>query len=248
MKKQIIAFTLVLSMIASISLKGTAINIDAKKTSVTKKKITMTVGEKKTIKHKKNTKIKWKSSNKKVVTVNKKGVIKAKKVGKAKVTATYSGKKIEYIVKVNKKIDTTIIVPTAAPVSTPAPQTQKPAETQAPTVTTTPEATLTPTEAPIATPEPENNNTLSFDIDQKPISSKTKTISGSLALPEYESILKISVNGTLLKQIDLKNGETTYSVDIDLSSYSVGNKITLSREYTGSEKDILNFEKTLSIY
>ena len=113
MKKQLISYILVLTMLVSILFKGTVTNVDAKKASITKKKITMTVGQKKVIKLKGKTKIKWKTSNKKVVTVNKEGAIKAKKVGKAKITASFSDKKIQYIVRVNKKKDD--------PSATPAP-------------------------------------------------------------------------------------------------------------------------------
>ena len=47
--------------------------------------------------------VSWKSSNKKVVTVNKKGKLKAKKKGKATITVTLaSGKTASFVVKVQK--------------------------------------------------------------------------------------------------------------------------------------------------
>lgn len=81
-----------------------------KKISLNKKKLTLKKGKtyKLKVSYKPNTKsikeaagkkIKWKSSNKKVITVTKTGKIKAKKVGKATITVTYS-KKIKAICKV----------------------------------------------------------------------------------------------------------------------------------------------------
>lgn len=43
--------------------------------------------------------VRWKSSDKKVVTVNRFGMIKAKKEGKATITATVKGKKLKCMVK-----------------------------------------------------------------------------------------------------------------------------------------------------
>ena len=100
MKKQIIAFMLVLTMIASVCFWGNVATIDAKKTSIIKKKITMTVGQKKVIKIKKNAKIKWKSSNKKVLKVNKKGKVTALKPGKCTVKVVNNKKKVVYKIKV----------------------------------------------------------------------------------------------------------------------------------------------------
>lgn len=73
-----------------------------KKVRLNKKKVTLTVG--KTVKLKvKNTKkkVKWSSNKKKIATVSKKGVVKAKKKGTAKITAKIGKKK--YICKVTVK-------------------------------------------------------------------------------------------------------------------------------------------------
>ncbi len=48
--------------------------------------------------------IKWKSSNKKIATVDQFGTVKAKKAGKVKITAmTSSGKKVTCVIEVKKK-------------------------------------------------------------------------------------------------------------------------------------------------
>lgn len=71
-----------------------------------KNTISLKVGSKKTLKVKgisKKTKIKWKTSKKKVAAVSKKGVVKAKKAGTTKITAKYGKKKKVWTVKVTKK-------------------------------------------------------------------------------------------------------------------------------------------------
>ncbi len=76
-----------------------------------KKKLTIRVGKKKTLKaklspmkiSKAQAKLTWKSSNKKIATVNKKGVVRAKKKGSCKITVrTVNGKKAVCRVKVRK--------------------------------------------------------------------------------------------------------------------------------------------------
>ena len=73
------------------------------------KKKTTKVGKKLTLKvkltpSKAKTKLTWKSSNKKVATVSSKGVVKAKKPGKAKITVTTAnGKKATITITVKKK-------------------------------------------------------------------------------------------------------------------------------------------------
>lgn len=73
-----------------------------KKVALNKKKITLTVGKKTTLKLKNNKKkIKWSSTKKKVATVSKKGVVKAKRKGTAKIVAKVGKKK--YVCKVTVK-------------------------------------------------------------------------------------------------------------------------------------------------
>ena len=69
----------------------------AKSLSLAVKKATLTVGDKLTLKaavKPKNVKIKWSSSKKSVASVSKKGIVKAKKAGSAKVTAKAGKKKV----------------------------------------------------------------------------------------------------------------------------------------------------------
>lgn len=70
----------------------------ASKTKTTK--VTMKAGQSKTLRVKTAGKVKWSSSNKAIVTVNKKGKIVARHAGKAKITAKYGKKKAVFVVTV----------------------------------------------------------------------------------------------------------------------------------------------------
>lgn len=70
----------------------------ASKTKTTK--VTMKAGQSKTLRIKTVGKVKWSSSNKAIVSVNKKGKIVARRAGKAKVTAKYGKKKAVFVVTV----------------------------------------------------------------------------------------------------------------------------------------------------
>ena len=80
------------------------VTVKNKKVQLNKKTVTLEVGKKVTLKLKnapKKKKITWSSNNKKIATVSKKGVVTAKKAGKANITAKVNGKK--YVCKVTVK-------------------------------------------------------------------------------------------------------------------------------------------------
>ena len=163
-RSRILAVILSLAMVFSMAgISGFNVSAAAK---LNKKKITISVGQTVKLKVKKNSKkVKWKSSNKKIVTVSKKGKIKGKKAGKATVTAKIGKKKLKCKVTVvakKTKNDTTVkpANPSQVPVATTkAPDKPQPATTKAPeqpqtteAVTKTPEQPQT-TEAVTKTPE-----------------------------------------------------------------------------------------------
>lgn len=129
-------------------------------TNVKNKSVTLTKGATYKLKvkvkasKKKYKKVTYKSSNKKVATVSKKGVIKAIKKGKAKITATSvtdKKKKAKITVKVVNK--TTNKEETTKPATTTKPEeTTTPSPTTKPAETTTPSPTTKPTD--ISTTEP----------------------------------------------------------------------------------------------
>lgn len=104
--KQTFAWILALMMVFSI-FPATQVNA-ATKPKLSKTKITMTVGQSKKLKvkgisKKRAKRIKWKSSKKKVVTVTKTGKLKARKAGKAVITAKIGKKKLKCKVVVKRK-------------------------------------------------------------------------------------------------------------------------------------------------
>ena len=144
-----------------------------KKVKLSKKKVSLKVGKKKTVKLKNvSKKVKWKVvKGKKVVSIKKKGklknkiVIKAKKAGKAVIKATYNKKKykVKVTVKNNKgeqqtsgnaQTSTTVAPTTAngAVITTTVVEPKTEVPTEAPTVAPTEASTEAPTEAPTVAP------------------------------------------------------------------------------------------------
>lgn len=149
LQKKVFATLLSVAMMVS-SLSGTNLgqmNVAkaAGKLSINKKKLTLTVGKKATLKIKNaGKKITWTSNKKKVAKVSKKGVVTAVSVGKAKITAKTAGKKFTCTVTVKKKNSLNISnnYPDIEANVTPTPTNAAP--------TKTPEAE--PSEKPDATP------------------------------------------------------------------------------------------------
>lgn len=88
---------------AVVDGKSLTCKVTVKKPVLSAKSCTITAGQKKTLKvTKKSGKVTWKSSKKSVATVSSKGVVKAKKAGTAKITASVDGCKLTCKVKVKK--------------------------------------------------------------------------------------------------------------------------------------------------
>ena len=134
---------------------------------------------------------KFKSSNKKIVTVNKKGKIYAKKAGNAKVYITQKAKgkkkkcklKVKVVAKKNEPVVTTTTgstaQPTAQPTATPTEQPTAPtvAPTVAPTAGPQPTATVgpQPTAQPTATPTAQSTATPTEQPTATPTEQPTAT-------------------------------------------------------------------------
>ena len=89
-----------------LAAPGDKVQAAKKKVQLSKKTVTLEVGKKVTLKLKnapKKKKITWSSNKKKVASVSRKGVVTAKKAGKANITAKVSGKKYVCKVTVKKK-------------------------------------------------------------------------------------------------------------------------------------------------
>lgn len=105
-RNKILSFVLSLMMVLSlIQLTGNDVMAKKAKIKLSSTKVTLRVGQSKklVLKNAKSSKVKWQTSNKKIATV-KKGVVKAKKKGKATITATCKKKKYKCKITVKKAI------------------------------------------------------------------------------------------------------------------------------------------------
>ena len=108
--RKVIIFVMALSIVMAVPVTSHA------KVSLNKTKVTLTVGKTVTLKVKgTKAKVKWSSSKKSVASVSKKGKVKARKPGKAYITAKVGAKKYRcrVIVKAKKQeVDSTKIIET----------------------------------------------------------------------------------------------------------------------------------------
>ncbi len=96
-KKKLLLIVMLIAVMALPITVNAAIKLN-------KKKVTLTVGKTVQLKVKgTKAKVKWSSSNKKIATVSSKGKVKAKKVGKATITAKIGKKKYRCKITVNPK-------------------------------------------------------------------------------------------------------------------------------------------------
>lgn len=167
MKKKIINSIISMSITCGIIIgcAATGITSDFQSAEAVQKakpavnKLNLKVGEKKTIKIKKKSKkavYSFKSSNKKIAPVNKKGVVTAKKQGSAKITLSEKKKgalKAKKIGKVNVFVSHKTTV-SQSPAYTPSSASQTPAANLTPTATPAqPAPEPTPTATPIVYPD-----------------------------------------------------------------------------------------------
>ena len=137
MQKKMVALFMVFALVCSV-LYSTG-NVQAgRKVKLSQKKMTLVVGEQKKLKLEgTKKKVIWSSNKKKVATVSGKGVVKAKKKGKAVITASVGKKKYKCEVTViNKKVPAASSQPDNVQPTTPAAQTPGPGTPSQPSVST----------------------------------------------------------------------------------------------------------------
>ena len=130
------------AIIISVVMTLLPLQTEAKdKIYLNRTKITLNVGQtkklslirnKKNVKKKIKKKIKWVSGNRKKVSVDRKGVIRALHSGKAKITAKYQGKKYACIVVVKNRRQSDAFTPTPTLVPVQTSQPIAPTSSQAP--------------------------------------------------------------------------------------------------------------------
>ena len=234
--RKFISLILVLALCLSTF---TTTNVDAKgKVQLNKKKITLTLGAKYKLKLKNyKKKVRWKSSNKKVASVSKKGKVTAKKKGTAKITAIAGKKKYvcKVIVKKSKRSsnnpstvvpntaaavtsampgDTVTVLPTIAPNNTPlATPATTPGSTPLTTPTTTPDSTplATPTAVPSSTPVTTPATTPSSTPVTTPLATPTSTpLTTPVATPSSTPVTTPAATPAAMQDIPKFIGFKTY--------------------------------------
>lgn len=123
--KKSITTVIIMALALTLAMPVTAQAAKKKAPKISKTKVTMTITKKKTkpavqlkVKNAAGRKVKWASSNKKVVTVSKNGKVVAKKKGSAVITVKVKGSKTlrcKVTVKDNRKPVTKKPVPNPAP-------------------------------------------------------------------------------------------------------------------------------------
>lgn len=201
----------------------------AKKASLKNKKISMKTGQKKTIKirnKQKKAKYIFRSLNRSVASVSKKGVVSAKKAGKAKIKVTEQYKKVKRTlgtVTVNIQASSKVTVPSPVPdtSSEPAPATASPNATAASEVSQAPSSTpvITP-----GTPNPSEEPAGSSEPTQQTANPTLKPTDTNYDTPTGFDKKSSTVNtyGTL-KQISYPStttGKTRYANIILPAGYS----------------------------
>lgn len=236
---------------------------------VTASNVKLTVGQRKNLGAKARTRLSYKSSNPKVVTVDKKGNLTAKKTGTAKITVTalanntYNKASRTITVTVVKKFipkQTESVKPiqppkqteTAKPTATPIP-TATPAPTAMPEPTKTPQPTATPapTEAPKPTsvpepteaPQPNISYVISMHFNE---TSKTNTV--YIGEPKASTLEWTATGDTTLKDFVFTSSDpaiATVDENGTITGVSVGDVRITAKSKTpfsasGTEDDCLS--------
>ena len=210
--KKVCAYIVIFAVVLSnfVGFSQVEAKTRARKIELNCKKKTLRVGQKYKLKIKKVTpkngtkKVVWKSSNKKIATVSKGGMVKAKKVGKVKITA-YSKQNKRVLARCNitvirkkDKVKKTI----KTPQNTEAQQ-KTPKVTSAPTREPGNEIKATATPGTTATP----NTTATPGTTAMPNTTATPTVAPSDD-PDQEMVVVtfLDCDGTELKKEKIKKG------------------------------------------
>ena len=205
---------------------------NAVKLNITKKKIS--VGSSFQLKVKGNvsrkTVVTWKSSNKKIAVVSKKGKVTGKKAGKTQITVTVGGNNKKAVCKVTvqkKKNSSSKPVTTLTPDSNVVPSSPVPGVADNPTVSQAPASTASP------------------EASAKTADSSVLVVSESLVELDGEIMTAYLVN---------KNYSGNISVSLNGKNYTHSDKISgkdllvmLALTYTPNEPKV-NHEGTISLY
>ena len=173
---------------------------------ITASNVKLTVGQRKNLGAKARTRLSYKSSNPKVVTVDKKGNFTAKKTGTAKITVTAPANGSYN--KASRTITVTVVKKTAAPRQT---ESVKPAQPPKQTETSKPIATPIPTATPAPTAMPEPTKTPQPTATPAPTEApKPTSVPEPTKAPEPTETPKPNVSYVTELNIEKTSDDTLY--------------------------------------
>ena len=173
---------------------------------ITASNVKLTVGQRKNLGAKARTRLSYKSSNPKVVTVDKKGNLTAKKTGTAKITVTASASGTYN--KASRTITVTVVKKKAAPRQT---ESAKPAQPPKQTETAKPTATPIPTATPAPTAMPEPTKTPQPTVTPAPTEApKPTSVPEPTKAPEPTETPKPDVSYVTELDIERTADDTLY--------------------------------------
>lgn len=209
---------------------------EAASLSLNRKKLTLRPGKSYTLKIRghRGKKVTWKSTNKKIATVNQKGKVTAKKTGKVKVTAKVKNKKLVCSVTIKNK-KKPVSKPTATPPSVTA--VPKPTSVPKPTIPPRPSAPgIQPTQKPSATQVPKPTTAPKPTAIPKPTTApKPDAPAGSVTETSAYSVLN-SLRSTYPEGMPLTNSYYYYSPRFGNGYGCYGFAAKLSDTVFGTEK------------
>ena len=229
--------TKVAAAVLTLAVTMTSVNIPTtaaaatKKVKLNKTKKTLTVGKtlkltlKEGNKKVKATKVKFTSSKKAIATVTKYGNVKAKKKGKATITATYKKKKYKCKITVKKKATTN---PTTAPTNAP---TTAPTNAPEPTTAPTDAPTTAPTDAPSTAPT-DAPATVGTIKEFKAVGAKKLQVEFEAAVPEAS---KASL--TFKRGNSVVAGTAVWDAENKVATFT-SNSILTQGKYTASMEGV----------
>lgn len=236
-KTKVVSMILVTALAVGIVTSAGGEGQAAKKPQLSQKKITLKVGQTKTLRVKKQAKkakISWKSENKKIAVVSKKGKVTAKKVGTTKVVCKVKDgtKKFTLTCKVTVKKTTPKVVPTST-VPTPAVPATSAVPTQTPSVT----QPTVPTVVPTLEPTPKPTSTPVVRPSQYQVSGVFRSRNGKVLKNET-----IQFEGNEENYSTVTDDQGKYSVSLPEGEYTVQ---SYDYDFTSRLKIESGMEKTL---
>lgn len=223
--------------------------------SLNKKSVTLNKGKSTTLKVKNASgTVKWSTSNKKVATVTKKGVVKAVGVGTTTISATVSKRTLKCKVKVvdSAKVVTPTAKPTEIPevIPTEVPEVTPTVEpTEIPEVTPTVEPTKELEVTPTAEPTKEPEMTPTAEPTKEPEVTPTNQVSPTpvVITPSEPTVGNITVSTQTKEGGDFVIGVSTQKIaisteadtsNVKLEIVDESKEVVFTKEYALLEKDI----------